>query len=266
MKKIAILIALMMCLSTAFAAEWADGRSPSKPYAGSPEVDLQKELGLAIGHPNAKMPADSCCEVLRVYLPREDVQAGTGRLFLCSETAGEVLRVEFNDETYVLQRAIEEEELVGLMWGSGTCFEITLPFSLALDEGYFVNMEANCIVTTDGKLGNKTVGGTDQWAFRTDREYGVGNKEYFHPVEGGEPEGRVVDPKAGDTVSFDVKLGGEAKMAVLYHKGDSMEFENATILESATVTGTALTDDVSWGVVFLNEANEILEVVDFTED
>ena len=274
---ITVLLALALLTSTALASEWKDGRSPAKPYAGLPEVNLEETLGYIMFYPNSKMSYPHNCRALQVYLPRRDVVAGSGTLYLCSEENGEEARYAFNDGEHVNLRDMTADELDALLWDDGVCFEIRLDAPLKMQGAYFVNLEENCIVTEDGKIGNKTIGGTDSWAFETNAEYGFENLIYRRALEseGAEEEAEeteeteeteeaeqeyeiLPEPEVGAELAFDLVLGGEAKMAALYCLNDSMEFETTMFTESGTVTGTILTETPAWGVVFLDEAGNAL--------
>ncbi len=269
---------LIMALLTpaALAAEWKDGRSPSKPYAGLPEVNLEEKLGYMMFYPNKEMAYTHNCRDLQVYLPRRDVKAGSGKLYLCT-LEGEVARFEFTDEMHVRMRDMTPEELDSLLWDDGVCFEITLDRPLALKGAYFVNMEENCIVSESGKVGNVTIGGTEAWAFETNAEYGIENLTFRREAgssseeaaseesnsgeseEAAEKEYEEVEtPVAGTEIAFDLVLGGEAKMAAFYGLGDSVEFDTSAVTESGPVVCRVLKDDPAWGIVFLDgEGNEL---------
>lgn len=254
----ALLLLTLAALSltpAALAAEWVDGRSPSKPYLGLPEVNLKKQLGYMMFYPNSKMGVEHFCQTLMIYLPRMDVEAGKGTLYFCSEENGEELRFTFDDKTYVNKRDMTEQELNSLLWGEGTCFEITLPESLKLGSTYFVNMERDCVVS--GKLSNTVIGGTDAWSFTLEGDYGISSLKYQRPNGSAGPE-TVLIPEPGDEVSFDVVLGGAAKSAALFCWSDSMAFESLMVTESGTVTGQVLGDRPAWGIIFLDQdGNEL---------
>ncbi len=57
----AAILALPPLTSMAFTLEWKDGRSPSKPYAGLPEVNLEETLGYIMFYPNSKMAYPHNC-------------------------------------------------------------------------------------------------------------------------------------------------------------------------------------------------------------
>lgn len=254
---IALFVLMVLMAPAALAATWEDGRSPAKPYVGVPEVDLSKTLGYMMFYPNSKMSAEHIGRELRIYLPRRDVEAGKGRAYLCTEAEGELLRFSFKDEEYVTMRDMTEAELDSMLWGDGVCFEITLPVSLNLGTSYFVNLDKNCIVTTKGKVGNAIIGGTDSWAFTVEGEYGVSGLSYRRAARNGDMK-PVTKPAAGDEVTFELTLGGEAAAAALFCWDDSVAFDKPLLRESMTVTGQILTDNPAWGIVFMDaNGNEL---------
>ena len=72
MKKwIALAMACALMLSSAaLAAAWPEGRGPSQPYSGKPEVNLSKTMGYIMRYPRAKWPAKAFCDVLGLPAPR----------------------------------------------------------------------------------------------------------------------------------------------------------------------------------------------------
>ena len=56
-------------------------------------------------------------------------------------------------------------------------------------------------------------------------------------------------------------LGGDAKTAVVFSENDSVFFEQLDYTESCPVTGTVTKDELDWGVVFLDETDEVLQVI-----
>ena len=263
MKKIlALLLALTLCGAPALAANWAEGRSPAKPYAGVPEVDLATQIGYMVFYPNDKEGYDlkNGGRTLHIYLPRDDAEAGEGRLFLATQD-GEVWRTAMNNTESVVRREMTERELDSLLWGGGTCFEITVPKSLELGKSYFVNIEKGAIVANGGAVTNPDIGGTDSWKFDVTGDYGVSNMEYRRPVDGGKYEGEIASPVVGDEVRMDVTLAGDAKMAVLYANHGSVSFDGTMVEESGEVVGKVLADDPSFGLVFLDaEGKELLNI------
>ena len=259
-----VLVVLMLCAGMAQAAEWREGLSPSQPYVGVRPVDLDEHMGYMMFYPSAKMQAENACQRLFIYLPREDVKVGNGTLYLCVEgESTPIWSTVMTNAEAVEQREITEEELTGLLWGGGTCFEILLPKSLEFGKNYFVNMTRDCIVTTDGKLDNPEVGGTEAWGFTLQGEYGVGGMEYRRPAPDGSYVDGIMKPQAGDEIRFDLVLGGNATMAVIYGYNDSVDFDVTSFDESGEVVGSVMTEYPMWGVMFLDAQGQEVDRVEF---
>lgn len=270
-KVIALALALMMCLGAAQAAEWAGGTSPSRPYPGVPEIDLNEQLGYMMFYPTdksaqgVKMGVENACQRLYIYLPREDVKAGSGTFYLCSEAVkrGEIWKTAMNDSEAITQRAISEAELEGLLWGGGTCFEIKLPQTLELGTTYFINMERGCIVSDSG-VDSPEVGGTDAWTFQLEGDWGVSKMSYRRALGNGKYEEDLLTPAAGDEIRFDLVLGGDAVAAVVNRfQDESVEFEELYFTESCEVTGVVTKENPQWFVTFLDAAGNALNRVEF---
>ena len=257
-----ILTALLICAGFAQAAEWTDGRSPSKPYGDGPEINLEETLGYMMFFPKAGNAVQAACDRLYIYLPREDVKAGEGTFYLLNEDDGLIWSTTMNDTAAIAQRSINEAELEGLLWGGGTCFEIALPRSLELGKPYFVNMTRGCIVADNG-VENAQIGGTEEWAFTVEGEYGVSGMEYRRAMADGSYEEQLLQPQAGDEIRFDLVLGGDAVVASIYVLNGSVDFLSTTYTEDGEVIGEVVSEDVSWGVVFLDAENNVLDRVEF---
>ncbi|MBR1559966.1 MAG: hypothetical protein IJ646_06965 [Clostridia bacterium] len=178
-KLIALILAGLMALTgTALAATWPEGCSPSQPYAKVDAVDLTKIMGYLILNPRAKLPVSQFCDVLEIFLPREDLTRGQGMLRLYEIMPGategtEVCSVDFADPQSVELRLLGEQELSDLMWGGGTCIEIHLPKSLEFGDRvhqYYVLMDEGCFLASNGAV----------------RSLGIFNPEAWQPVIGGE--------------------------------------------------------------------------------
>ena len=268
----AMLLALALLSGTALAAQWPEGRSPSKPYSNKPEVDLNEKMGYIILYPRDRnrMAAYEYCNTLEIYLPREDIEIGTGalRLYQLPQGGGaavEAASVAFgSDATRV--RPLSEEELQGLMWGSGVCIEITLPVSLEFGGSYYVTMEEGCFTANHGAVVSPAITNPEAWVPVLTGDYGVSGLRYSAPpAEDGQEapaEGYKAVPEKGDIIRFDVVLGGEAAAAVIYSVNDSVYFENIEYEQSGAVQGVVTGDDLKWGVVFLNAAGEVLDAID----
>lgn len=274
-KLTALLMVCMLCLTmTAYAAEWAEGLSPAKPYAGVMEVELTETMGYIMLYPRAKMPVSAFCDVLEIYLPREDVVLGEGKLTLYDED-GSVEEIAFNDPEAVEIRPLEESELDALMWGSGVCLEIHLTSSLRLDKKYHVLMEEGCFTAADGSALSPAITNPEAWTPMIDTDYGVSGMFYSVPVEKtvkdevsgddkvvlepGEPK---KDPQAGDLLSFDLVIGEGIETAVLFSENGTVAFDVPEYQESATVNALITGDPYNWGVVFLDDAGEVVDVVE----
>lgn len=270
-KAIALVMALMLCAGIAQAAEWEEGTSPGQPYPNMPEINLDEQMGYMMFYPTeksgqgAKMGIESACQRLYIYLPREDVKAGDGTLYLCSEEVkrGEIWKTSMNDTAAVTQRAIREEELDGLLWGGGTCFEVKLPRTLELGKTYFINMERGCIVS-EGGVDSPEVGGTEAWRFTLEGDWGVNGMEYRRSLGNNKYEEGLLTPQAGDEIRFDLVLGGDAVAAVVNRfQDESVEFETTYYAESAEVTGVVTKENPQWFVMFLDDAGNELNRVEF---
>ena len=263
MKRI-IAWALVMVLAmtgTAMAAEWEEGLGPNKPYTGEPEIDLETKLGYVMFYPQTDAPVENACQRLYIYLPREDVTAGDGTLYLFTDEDGEIWSVAMNDAEAILQRSINEAELIGLLWGSGMCFEVLLPRTLELGKTYYVNLSRGCIVTDNG-VENPQIGET-AWKFTVEGDYGVSGMEYRRLLTDGSYEEQILNPEIGDEIRFDLVLGGDAAMAAIYKYHDSVDFVTTTFSESCEVIGEVTSEEPVWGVIFLDAAGNQLNRVEF---
>ena len=258
-----VLVVVMLCAGMAQAAEWRDGLSASQPYVGVRPVNLSEHMGYMMFYPSANMAAEYACQRLFIYLPREDVHAGTGMLYLCSvEDNKQIWSTPMNNAAAVEQREITEEELNGLLWGGGTCFEVVLPKSLEFGKNYFVNMERNCIVTNDGRVDNPEVGGTDAWSFSLQGEFGVSGMEYRRLQPDGSYEEGIITPQAGDEIHFELILGGNATMAAVY-AFNGVDFQTTSFTASCEVIGSVDAEFPMWGVMFLDAQGNEVDRVEF---
>ena len=262
-RAIALALAMLLLGGAVAAADWREGTSPAMPYDGVPEMDLSKQIGYMMFYPQADIPAQNMCQKLCIYLPREDATAGEGVVSLRSEEGKELYSTAMNDEEAVTRRDITEQELDGLMWGGGTCFEIALPKTLELGKTYYVTLDRGCIAAPNG-VENPQMNSTDGWRFTLEGEYGVSAMAYRRALAGGRYDERVFSAQAGDEIRFDLVLGGDAVKAVLYGYGDSVDFLTTTYETSCEVTGEVAAPNPSWGVVFLDSEGNELKRIDFT--
>lgn len=269
MKRLFVLVlaAMMLCVGMAQAAEWREGLGPSKPYMGAVEADLSTLLGYMMFYPNAEDPrlqAQNFCQTLHIYLPRTDVMAGPGTLSLFTEAGKQVWSTAMDDAEAIIQRLMREDELEALIWGDGTCFDICLPKSLELNQGYYVNLAEGCILNEEGTLGNTVIDGKENWSFRVEGDYGVNALEYRTPQEDGSYVNvEKLPAHAGDEIRFDFVIGGEATHAYIYSMNNSVDFLVQLYEESCEVIGTVTQDNPSWGVLFMNADEETVDRIEF---
>ena len=262
-KLLALILIAVLCLGCAYAAEWAEGRSAAHPYAGVPEVDLTTTMGYIMLYPSAKLPVEHFCDTLHIYLPREDVALGEGKIAV--RTADEVIcEADFSDETAVTLRPMTEEELNAYIWGGGVCFEVKLPVSISLTGGEYVEMDGGCFSALNGKVQSLPIKDRPEgWKPMLTDDYGVGSVRYSAADD--EEGAYKADPQPGDIVTFDLAIKGDAKIAVVYSNNGSVEVDVPEYTASGTVTGRILSEEVDWGVVFLDEAGEVLTNVTITK-
>lgn len=240
-KAISLVLALLiLCTGTALASEW----QPGKPYEGVPELDLTQSLGYVMFRPNDILTVDYACQSLFIYLPRTDVKAGSGSLHLYG-SSGEIWSVPMDSEAVAI-RPMQEDEMALFQWQDGICFEIRLARTPSLGDAGYVTLDANCIVVEDSDLGNQAITGPDEWPILVAGDFGVGGLEYLRDRDS------VIDPTAGDTIRFDLTLGGEAAMAAIYTPDASVNFTVSSFTESCEVFGEVTGDAPVWGVMFLD--------------
>ena len=262
MKKLtALILVCLLCLTTAYAAEWREGLSPAKPYTNSKEADFSKNLGYLIAWPRVDFPAVRFCDVLEMYMPRDDIALGEGKITLC-DANGEIAVMDCADPAQVELRPLEELELQNLIWGSGSCLEVHLPVSLEFDkEDYYVMMDEGVLYDPATGIKNPPMGNTSNWHPVLKDDFGVSSLRYTKPAED-DAEGEItIAPTVGDTVRFDLKLGGDAKEAVIFSENDSVYFEPFQFTESGAITGTVTGEDVGWGIIFLDGEGKQLDML-----
>ena len=209
MKKLmALILACIMLLGgAAMAAEWGEGLGPSKPYTKSSPVDLTETMGYVILYPTPKIPVATFCDVLEMYLPREDLIRGEGTMTIYEVVPGEEDRVhcivDFADAHSVGFRKLSERELQGLMWGGGMCVEIHLAKSLEFGDrqhSYYVIMEPGCFAANGGSVKSISITAHDAWTPIVSGEYGISGLYYvdapYVPKALGTPEPEML-PNAG---------------------------------------------------------------------
>ena len=81
-KLIALILVCLVCLTTAYAAEWSEGVSPEQPMHNLKKVDFKQTLGYFLMWPKQDFPALRFCDVLEMYLPRNDLELGVGHTYI----------------------------------------------------------------------------------------------------------------------------------------------------------------------------------------
>ena len=275
-----VLVALMMMmgLNTCFAAEWPEGRSAAQPYSNVREVDLTQTMGYIIPFPRSKLPVNKFCDVLEIYLPREDLETGTGKAHLYEYIDGrgqEIDTIDFADENAVKIRRLSESEMTTMLWGSGMCVEMYLKKSLQFGHSYYVLMDEGCFAAANGTVKSPAISNPEAWTPLLEGDYGIGNLCYIDavlPVETenteevtGQDEGTgeiVSQPDTGDIISFDLLMNDDTAYAVVYSDNASVSFDQVEYTESGTVTGRVIKDDVKWGVLFLTADAQVYDYID----
>ncbi len=271
----ACLICMLLVLGTltATAATWQQGTSPSQPYLGRPAADLTKSLGYYMIYPRVKAPAYQYCDNLVIYLPREDVTVGTGKLYLYNGNGELVETVDCAESGRVVIEPMSEAELTSLMWGGGVAVRFKLLTSLIYNQRYYVEMEIGCIMTPQNRT-NAAIEGTEKWQPVLAGDFGISGRYFkqnedidlamvgpgFQQEETGEIEedeeedliiadetevandnGLKLAPEKGDTVDFDLFFGGDAVTAVVYCPANTFYFQQIeyTAADINPLTGMA---------------------------
>ena len=295
---LAVVLVCMLCATSALAAEWAEGLGPDQPLPGVRKLDLTKEMGYCYTYPKPGLEVSHFCNVLEIYLPREDIELGAGHAHLYDSTDTEVADIDFANPEQVLLRTQEEAELAAKKWGGGVCIEMNLPVSLKFGESYYVLMDLNCFTAGENRISNYDLTAKDQWTPLLSGDYGISGLFYFTPAAPAETEApeeaaeepaeepageespaegadtttgeapveeELGEPKyhpvTGDRIHFDLVLGGDAKTAVVFSENDSVDFKQLDYTESCALTGTVTKDELDWGVVFLDDKDEVLRVI-----
>jgi len=295
-KLLAVVLVCLLCATSALAAEWAEGLGPEQPLPGVPKIDLSKEMGYDYTYPSAKLKVKYFCNVLEIYLPREDIELGEGHAHLYDSTDTEIADLDFANPDQVELRVQQENELVAKKWGSGVCIEMHLPVSLKFNESYYVLMDLNCFTAGENHVSNYDLTEKTQWTPVLESDFGIEGLFYFTPPappeeEEGEaaeeaPEEAAAEnpfeksmateeeapveeelgepkynPVTGDKIHFDLVLGGDAKTAVIFSENDSVLVKQQDYTESSPVTLTVTKDELDWGVVFLNDKDEVIQAI-----
>lgn len=264
-----VLAGLMVLGGGCLAAKWAEGCSPSKPYSQSISVNLSETMGYVVLFPAEKLSAVHFCDVLEMYLPREDLAVGEGLVHVYENVEGEDAPVEFctvdfaNPDSRQI-RSMNDQELSDLMWGGGTCVEIYLPKSLEFGDrthSYYVLMDAGCFTAADGKLSSLQITSDKAWHPAVKGDYGISGMYYIDAeLPSDEEEEEEVDlsklsgitdvvpePEA-DAAEADEKAEGDAKDAeagddAAEKAGETEEAEKPTAEDKADAGDKAGAED-----------------------
>lgn len=264
MKKIIVaMLALVLLCASASAASWPEGLGPQKPYTGSPEVDFSQTIGYMMLMPVNGERCRPGTMTLKIYLPREDVRAGEGVLYLHSEEDNLVTEIAISAET-MIGRAMTEEELEAMLWGCGTMFEITMEHPLEANRNYIVQMTEGCIVSDEYEAVSPAIAGRKVWTFNTDTENYVDGLTFKRMVNGQKITVRPERVEVGDTAEFTVAMGKEAVFAVIYCDAGTLSTETS-YMEVGTAASVYFpaSGTVEWGVVFFNAENMVVDTVSF---
>lgn len=264
MKKFfAICLALMLLCASASAASWPEGLSPQKPYTGSPEVDFNETIGYMMLLPVNGETCRPGTMTLKIFVPREDVQAGEGVLYLHSEEDDLVAEIAINAET-MIARPMTEDELAAMLWGSGTLFEITMEKPLEANRHYIVQMSEGCIVSPDYDAVSPAIAGKDVWTFNTVTNNYVDGLSFVRIVDGKETAVKAEDAQVGDTAKFTVSMDENVVSAAIYCDSGALS-TTTSYMEEGTEAAVYFpaSGTVTWGVIFFNAEGEVIDNVAF---
>ena len=255
MKKIfAIILALVMCAGmSAMAAEWAEGLGPNKPYSGSPEVDFSETIGYMMFLPINKANIAPGANTLSIFLPREDVETGSGTLKLFSKEANLVEEIAISAETMVA-RPMLDVELNAMMWGCGTAFEIELAKPLERNHHYYVQMTEGCIKDANTDVVSPAITGKKSWVFDTEMDSYVDSITFYRAVEGQAEPVVVETVQPGDTAKLSVILAEDVAAAAVYCDSGVILPDVSYVEQSGEIiVRFPATGEVKWGVIFVDE-------------
>jgi len=262
MKKIiAVCLVLMMLMTTAIASAegtWAEGLSPQKPYSGSPEVDFNESIGYMLFMPLTETNINPGKVTLQIFMPRADVQLGSGTISLYNSKAGLIEEIP-TDSGKITCREMTAEELEALIWGAGCVFEIAVEHQLEPNENYFVRMTEGAIVSELYGTSNIEIDDRSTWKFSTNAENYVENVEYCRTVEGKKKPDVVETVEPGDYAKVNIVLGEEAACAAIFCDA-GMILPESTYFDASVETTVTFpsTGEVIWGVIFMDaEGNGI---------
>lgn len=262
MKRLVVIcLAVMLLCANAYAATWADGLGPQKPYLGTPEVDFNETIGYMMLYPtNGDNVNVDELHALKIYLPREDVEVGTGEISVKSKGIGLVEKIEITAETFVA-RPMTEEELEQMMWGCGTVFEIAMSKPLQINRDYYIEMSEGAIVSTEYEMVSPKISGRKEWYFNTDTDNYIDKLEYKRLVDGKEKPQKVETVQVGDFAEFDIIMDEETAYAVIFCDAGAIipaanHFEEGV----KTTIDFPVEGTVEWGVAFFDAEDYLVYI------
>jgi len=260
---IACFIMILLC-TTAYAAEWPEGLSPQKPYTGTPEVDFQKTIGYMIMSPVKGSTVIPGTDMLSIYLPRMDVETGSGEIVVYNRTQGSKETIAVSAET-MAARPMEESELQAMMWGSGTVFFVMLEKGLEPNCEYYVEMSEGCIVSPDYEAVSPEIKGKTKWYFNTNTKNIIEKMRYFREVDGKQTNIKAEEVREGDKVKFSIKMDEDAAIAAVYFDTGRIALDVSYYTENSEAVVTFPESGVvKWGVVFIDANGGVVGNAAFT--
>ena len=265
MKKIlAICLAAMLLIVPLAAmadAAWSDGLSAQKPYAGSPEVDFTESIGYMMLNPSNGKLVYPGADMLQIFMPREDVEIGSGALCLYSEEDGLVQETAAESIT---MRAMTEAELEDMIWGSGVVFEIALDKPLEANRNYYVQMDEGLIYAPEYEVGSPKIASNKQWRFNTVLQNYVESMSYCRKVEGEAEPVVVEDVQTGDTAKLSIVIGEENASAAIYCDAGSMIAAETYFTADAEIEiKFPMAGEVAWGIMFMDADGNTTYTMDY---
>ena len=262
MKKLCVLcLALIMICTTASAATWSQGLGPQKPYFGTPEVDFTKTIGYMMMYPVNGSTVVPGLDKLCIFMPREDVETGSGTMTLNMRSVSKSIEMEVNAETLVA-RPMTDEELDALLWGCGTVFEMMLEQPLAENQKFSVQMTEGCIVAKEQEMVSPAIDKDDIWSFDTNTSNVIAKLDYYRVIDGKEKVVAAGNVQAGDFARISIAMGEDAAFAAIYCNGGLIRPDQYNYTESV-VTDVHFPEEgeVKWGVVFMDAEGKLVNNV-----
>ena len=269
MKKIITVCLVLMMLITAAAetavntGNWAEGLSPQKPYTGSPEVDFNENIGYMLLMPVNESNILPGKNILQIYMPRNDVEIGSGLVSLYSEEDGLVEEI-WTDSGKITGRDMTAEELEALIWGEGFVFEIAIEKPLEANRNYYVQMTEDVIVAPLYDNGTPAIENNTAWKFTTNHADYVDTIIFSREAEG---ETAVIAEEqlcTGDSAQVSIVIGEENVSAAIYCKNGLIVPDTTYMVESGIINiDFPANGEINWGVVFMDAEGNTIYSMDY---